>query len=237
MFEHAYCTPVLFEMMQPSTDLELQISRRVEQRYQEKLELLKRGFEDRLRQIADTLAAAGARVSSDATLAAMADDPESMRFMQVRAAEILQEEMSVERERIVATLMQQLTETRTENAELVRVNRELCARLAHHDSLVAGDIQREAAARVDAEKRSVAVEHELQMLRIEKQAVDEELVHARSRIALFAARDKAANDAERTVKQQAQQVRRDDQRRQNSIELLHRCASDFPPSGFLIDMI
>ncbi len=136
----------------------------------------------------------------------MADDPESMRFMQVRAAEILQEEMSVERERIVAALMQQLTETRTENAELVRVNRELSARLAHHDSLVAADIQREAAARVDAEKRSVAVEHELQMLRIEKQAGDEELVHARSRIALFAARDKAANDAERTVKQQAQQV-------------------------------
>jgi hypothetical protein len=76
------------------------------------------------------LAIAGSRVAVDPTLSAMAEDPVSKQFVQVRltlsslhllniikfivivrqvrAAEILQEELSLERERLVSTLTQQV---------------------------------------------------------------------------------------------------------------------------------
>ena len=125
----------------------MQITRRVEKRYAEKIDLLKRSFEERLRQIADTLAIAGSRVAADTVIGQMSEDPASKQFVQVRAAEILQEELSLERERLVAALTQQLAEHKAENAELVRANRELSTRLQHHDSLVATDIEREASMR------------------------------------------------------------------------------------------
>ena len=184
------------------SDLESQVARRLERRYQDKFEQLRKNFAERLQQIADTLATATVRMSNDATLAALKNDDASSSFAQMRAVEILVEEISMERESTVATLLQTAAERTGERDMWKQQCQEAQQALAGKDA----ETRRAVLALAAADSRVRALEENLDVSRAQYDQAQSELASLRVASHTVAQRDRARVDADATLHRQVQQA-------------------------------